>query len=158
MEHVHTSFKFSGAYAHECNTVTVSFVHICLYFEYKGGEIFLKRTDFTHIRFSWERMACHLQEVIKENFNTEVCQCRTKKYRCLFSVTHFINIEFSTCTVQKFNIILKCLEELITDHAKKFRRINGEVFGGNFPLSVPKSCKCCHMFCTSIIDTAELFS
>ena len=103
-------------------------------------------------------MACHLQEVIEENFDTEVCQCGTKKYRCLFSVTHFINIKFSTCTVQKLNIILKCLEELITDHTEKFRWINSQVFGGNFPLSVSESRKCGYMFCTSVIDTAEFFS
>ena len=158
MEYVHTGFKFSGAYTHECNTVTVSLIHIGLNFKYKGGKIFLKRTDLTDIGFSWERMACHLQEVIEENFDTEVCQCGTKKYRCLFSVTHFINIKFSTCTVQKLNIILKCLEELITDHTEKFRRINGEIFSGNFPLSVSESRKCCYMFCTPVIDTAEFFS
>ena len=39
MEHFHTSFKLSGTDTHECDSVTVRFVHICLNFKYKGREI-----------------------------------------------------------------------------------------------------------------------
>ena len=66
-------------------------------------------------------MAGHFKEIIQENFDTEVCQGGTEEYRGLFSVADFFNIKVGAGAVQKFDVILQCLEKLITDHAEKFR-------------------------------------
>ena len=136
----------------------MGFIHIRLNFKDKCGKIFVKRTDFTDIGFPWQRMACHFKEVIQKDFNSEVGQGGTKEYRCLFTVADFFYIKFSACTVQKFNIVLKGLEQLIADHAEEFRRIYIEIFGIYFFLSVSKGGKSSYMFGTAVIDTTEFLT
>ena len=49
MEYFHACLKLSGTDTHECDSVTVRFVHICLNFKYKRTEIFGKRIDLAFV-------------------------------------------------------------------------------------------------------------
>ena len=55
MVYLHSGLELSGTDPHECNTVTVRFVHISLDFKYKGAEIIVKRIYNTGRRLSRKR-------------------------------------------------------------------------------------------------------
>ena len=73
-------------------------------------------------------------------------------------MAHFIDIKFGAGAVQKFYIVLEGLEQFVADHAEKFRRVYGKIFGSDFLLSIGKGGEGSHVFCAAVINTAEFFS
>ena len=60
MINTHTGLKFSGTDSHECNSVSVGFVHIRLDLKYEGGEIRSERIDHAVCRSSRKRRSRHI--------------------------------------------------------------------------------------------------
>ena len=55
MINLHSGIKFTGADTHECDSVSVGFVHIGLNLEDKCRKIFRHRIDHTTVCRSWQR-------------------------------------------------------------------------------------------------------
>ena len=64
MTHFHVGIEFTGADTHECDTVSVSLVHVSLDFENKCTELMLRRVNHADVCFSWQRRGSHIQEML----------------------------------------------------------------------------------------------
>ena len=120
----HTRVKFTGADAHERDTVAVRPVHIRLNLEYKRREIFTHRIDDAAVCLSRKRRGRHLQEMLQENLHTEVRQCGTKEYRGELALAHKLLIELCGRTVEQLDLIEQLCLVLLTDKLLQLRRMN----------------------------------
>ena len=115
MINLHVTVKASRAYSHEGQTVTVSLVHISLYFEHKCREIVIIRADLALRRHSGQGRCGHFDKVLKERFNAEIRQRRSEEYGRKLSSVNRIKVKFIACAVEKLNIIEKGLTVFFAD-------------------------------------------
>ena len=81
MEDFHSGVEFAGADAHECDTVTVCFVHVCLDFKDKRREILFDRIDYAAVCRTRKRRHRHREEVLQESLHTKIGERRSEEYR-----------------------------------------------------------------------------
>ena len=106
MEDFHTLFKPAGADSHESNTVPMGLVHVCLNFEHKSGEAFIKWIDYTVFRFTGQGRAGQLQKALQERFHAEVGESRAKEHRGELAVAHLLQVKFIAGAVQQLYVVL----------------------------------------------------
>ena len=104
MTYLHVGIKFAGTDTHECNTVSVSLVHISLNLEYKGTELMLRRIDQTNVCLSGQWSGGHLQKMFQEYLHTEIRQCGTKAYRSQITFLYLIQVKLRAGTIQQFHL------------------------------------------------------
>ena len=115
MAYLHVGIEFTGTDTHECNTVSVSLVHIGLDLEYKGTELMLRGIDQTNVCLSGQRSGGHLQEMFQKDLHTEIRQCGTKTYRSQITFLYLIQVKLRTGTVQQFHLAKQLVRRIFSD-------------------------------------------
>lgn len=115
MTYLHVGIKFAGTDTHECNTVSVSLVHIGLNLEYKGTELMLRGIDQTNVCLSGQRSGGHLQKMFQEDLHTEIRQCGTKAYRSQITFLYLIQVKLRAGTVQQFHLSQQLVRRIFSD-------------------------------------------
>ena len=122
MEDFHSGIEFAGADAHECDTVTVCFVHVCLDFKDKRREILFDRIDHAAVCRTRKRRHRHREEVLQKSLHTKVGERRSEEYRGELSLADKLLVKLCTCAVEQLDLIHKLFFLVLIDHIEKIVR------------------------------------
>ena len=122
MEDFHSGVEFAGADAHECDTVTVCFVHVCLDFKDKRREILFDRIDHAAVCRTRKRRHRHREEVLQESLHTKVGERRSEEYRGELSLADKLLVKLCTCAVEQLDLIHELFFLVLIDHIEKIVR------------------------------------
>ena len=122
MEDFHSGVEFAGADTHECDTVTVCFVHVCLDFKDKRREILFDRIDHAAVCRTRKRRHRHREEVLQKSLHTKVGERRSEEYRGELSLADKLLVKLCTCAVEQLDLIHKLFFLVLIDHIEKIVR------------------------------------
>ena len=156
---VHALGKLARADAHECDTVAVRLVHVCLNLKDKRREVLVERADFLTLGETGRRRRGHIQEVLEERLDTEVGQRGAEEDRREGTGLNALQIEILAGAAQKLDVILQGVPQIVADQRLERRIIDG-VNSGFCLARTGNRCRLeCHdvVFLT-VIDALEFFS
>ena len=158
MEDFHSGVEFAGADAHECDTVTVCFVHVCLDFKDKRREILFDRIDHAAVCRTRKRRHRHREEVLQESLHTKVGERRSEEYRGELSLADKLLVKLCTCAVEQLDLIHKLFFLVLIDHIEKMRIVDIDFFLDTFLCSLHCIGEGKDFLFVTVVNTAEFLS
>ena len=158
MEDFHSGVEFAGADAHECDTVTVCFVHVCLDFKDKRREILFDRIDHAAVCRTRKRRHRHREEVLQESLHTKVGERRSEEYRGKLSLADKLLVKLCTCAVEQLDLIHELFFLVLIDHIEKMRIVDIDFFLDTFLCSLHCIGEGKDFLFVTVVNTAEFLS
>ena len=158
MEDFHSGVEFAGADAHECDTVTVCFVHVCLDLKDKRREILFDRIDHAAVCRTRKRRHRHREEVLQESLHTKVGERRSEEYRGELSLADKLLVKLCTCAVEQLDLIHELFFLVLIDHIEKMRIVDIDFFLDTFLCSLHCIGEGKDFLFVTVVNTAEFLS
>ena len=105
MEVLLVPFEFPGADAHECNSVAVGLVHVCLDFENEGRKALIKRVDLLFAGQARKRRHCHMKKALQKRLHPKIVQSRSEEDRAEQTGANRFDIEIIAGAVQQLDVV-----------------------------------------------------
>jgi hypothetical protein len=107
MREPHAFLIFPGTNSHECYTVAVRWIHVRLNLEYETCQLIFIRLDRACVTFARTRRWRDIDKLVKQFFNAEIRDRRTKEHWRLFRRQIIVDAELRTSALDEFDFLAK---------------------------------------------------